>query len=319
MLSLFRTNQSFASLLLFGYALLLQLPVLIFGAVPERGLEVTYYGRWIGELVGSGWLAALLPPALLAVTGILANYFTDRYRFARTNTQFPGLIVILTWAMVPVFHGFDLKEVCNILLLLAIGSLGSTYKSQTQPVARFNAGWWIGLASVLLPTYLLFLPVFIVGISIFSTASLRHISQLLVGALVAYFLAGTAAYLTGDWVDFYEGQLEGFGFANLLPATLYDLILFGVMLSLTSGGNSRSLLTIEGAKNNSFVYWVMLFTPLVVLFGAVTSVADAQVILVPLGILLGLWLARRSERQAEFYHLLAFSAAIMLTVLRVTG
>ncbi|THH37881.1 hypothetical protein [Neolewinella litorea] len=319
MLSLFRTNQSFASLLLFGYALLLQAPVLVFG-VPEADFEGgTYFDTLIRELVaGNWWLTVLLPPVMLAVAGMVANSICDRYRFARTTTQFPGLVLVLLWAVVPSFHAFDPTDLCHAFLLLAMGSLGSTYKSHSPDVARFNAGWWLGLAALLEPVYLVFVPAFVVGISIFRTANLRTITQLLVGVCVAFFLGGTVAYLDGAGAAFVTGQLAGFGFANFAALHWLDLIGFGILalgllVALSSGSPSRALLSIEGAKNNAFVYWVLLFTPLVALLDSVVDAGSAQVVLPPLGILLGLWLARRTEARAEFFHLLVFAAALTLT------
>ncbi|WP_116126263.1 hypothetical protein [Lewinella sp. IMCC34183] len=321
MLSLFRTNQSFASLLLFGYALLLQVPLILLGP-PEAARTPTYTGGWLaGAVQASPWLVILLPPVLVALAGILANRVCDRYRFAATSTQFPGLVLVLLWAMVPVFHAFDPVQVCHLFFLLALGSLGSTYKGRENSVARFNAGWWIGLASLLVPTYLLFLPAFIVGISIFAAVNFRNISQLLVGTVVAYLLAGTVAYLSGDGQTFLDGQLGGFGFGNFLPANPYDLVGagvlgFGILVVVASGGN-RALLSIEGNKNTTFAYFALLFTPLVALLGAEVAVSDVQVLVPPLGMLLGLWLARRRDAPAELYHLLAFVAAVVLTVVRL--
>ena len=67
MLSLFRTSQSYASLFLFGYALLLQLPVFLFDLSVGTN-DYTYYGSWLMDGVGrSYWLATLAPPVLVAL------------------------------------------------------------------------------------------------------------------------------------------------------------------------------------------------------------------------------------------------------------
>ena len=114
--------------------------------------------------------------------------------------SFRGLGVVLVWGLCPAFHFFDPQLFTHLVLLLAIGALSSTYKGSSMEVARFNAGWWLGLASLLVPSYLIFIPCFIVGISIFRTADLRAIGQLLGGIVIAYFLAGTYAYWRGDSV-----------------------------------------------------------------------------------------------------------------------
>ncbi|WP_116107261.1 hypothetical protein [Lewinella sp. IMCC34191] len=326
MLSLFRTNQSFASLLLFGYALLLQLPVFIFGAggvTPDA--DVGYYGEAVLRVVGfSSWLSALVPPLLVATGGIIANNVCDRYRISRTVTQFPGLCIVLVWGLVPSFHFFDPQQLALIFVLLGIGALGSTYKSLTPAVARFNAGFWLGLAGLLEPTYLLLIPGFLLGISIFRTADLRSMTQLIGGTLVVYFLAAVYAYLQGELLDFYLNDIHAFGFWAPEAASVYDLIGTGILLALillvaAGGGGTRTLLSIEGGKNLSFLFWVLLFALPVAVFSAVLQVVDGEVLVAPLGTLFGLWLVDRTDRQAELMHLLLFAAALTLTVLHFTG
>ena len=319
MLSLFRTNQSYASLFLFGYALLLQLPVFFFD-VPTVTADHTYYGSWLMAGVGrSYWLATLLPPLLVALAGIVANSICSSYRFARTVTQFPGLGVVLVWGLCPAFHFFDPQLLTHLFLFLAIGALSSTYKGNSMEVARFNAGWWLGLASLLVPSYLIFIPCFIVGISIFRTADLRAIGQLLGGIVIAYFLAGTYAYWRGDFLEWYALQVNGFGFLQLsteLPYVLggLALLVLPLLIVLLTSERGRALLNIEGSKNVSFAYWVLLFAPLVAACMATVRAAGAQVLVVPLGVLFGLWLVRQEAARAEFYHLLLFAAALALLV-----
>ncbi|MCP9234368.1 hypothetical protein [Lewinella sp. JB7] len=318
-LSLFRTNQSYASLLLFGYALVLQLPVFLLGQAESEGERDTYYGGLVREAVGtSGWVSVLIPALLIAVAGIVANNYADRFRVSRKVTQFPGVFVVLLWALSPAFHAFDPLQFNHLFLLLAIGALGSTYKGKATEVARFNAGFWLGLASLLHPSYLIFIPAFVVGIGIFGTAKLRTVFQLIVGVLIAYFLAGTCAYLLDDLQSFYATQLAGLRFGEFEPAGRYALVGAGLLalplLIVVLGGNrARLMLNIEGSKNVSFLYWVLLFALPVATCAVVLRVADAQVVVPPLGLLLGLWFTRQPRARAEFYHLLLFAAALVLT------
>ena len=321
MLSLFRTNQAYAGLLLYVYALVLQFPMLW---LPASTLPVlpahSYFGQlwltWLGQSLGLG---ILLPPVLVATAGVVANAVCIRYRFARVDTQFPGLMVVLLWALCPAFHYPSPWLPTQLFLILAAGALSSTYKSQTTAVARFNAGWWLGCASLFVPSFLLYVPCFILGISIFRTAQLRTIMQLLGGIGTAYFLAGTYVFLRGDFAAWAEGQLSGIRWGNWLPDSTYVVLgaaalLLPLAIVLATNERGRLLLNIEGRKNVSFVYWLLLFAPLVAIFRPEVSWAGAQVGAVPLGIAFGLWLVRQDAARAEFYHLLFFAAALTLLV-----
>ncbi|WP_183497153.1 hypothetical protein [Neolewinella aquimaris] len=324
MLSLFRTNQSYASLLLFVYALVLQLPLFVLGGEPVESGPDSYYGGLLRTVVGTGGLLPILvPPLLIAVTGIVANNFADRFRISRTVTQFPGVCVVLLWGLSPAFHYFDPLQFSHLFLMLAVGSLGGTYKGRANEVARFNAGFWLGLASLLHPSYLIFILAFIVGISILGTTNLRTISQLLVGTLLAYVLAATTAYLIGDLRVFYESQLAGFNFGRVVPAGPYDLLGAGMLvlpllIVVMTSNRSRLMLNIEGSKNVSFLYWVLLFSLPVAVCAVGLRVADVQVVVPPLGLLLGLWIGRQPPARAEFYHLLYFAAALILLTVAIT-
>lgn len=325
MLALFRTNQAYAGSLLFVYALLLQMPGFVFG---PRGAVPVGQPTYLGELltvwaVGSQLWTLLLPPLLIALTGVIANNLCDRYWMSRTVTQLPGLGVVLLWALSPAFHAFDPAQLNHVFLLLAAGALGNTYRGSAE-VARFNAGCWLGLASLLQPTYLLFLPAFIVGISIFRTADLRSIAQLVVGICLPYFLLSTYAYVRGELEVLYWGQVTGYGLFELLPSTRYAaigtaLLLLPLLVVLGTAARGRVLLNIQGAKNVSFIYWLLLFSLPVALLTEATGLARAQVAVAPLGLLTGLWLVRQPKAEAEFCHLLFFVAALTLyTVALVT-
>lgn len=321
MLKLFRTNQSSASLLLFLYALLLQLPLFW----QTGGVEAadagggTYVGRWLGDLAAGSRLGSLgVPPLLIALVGLLANAYCDRQRLSRIPTQLPGMAVVLLWAVVPVFHVFDPQQLGLLLLLLATRAMGSTYKSNSTEVARFDVGFLLGVASLLQPTYLIFVPAFVVGISIFQSASPRKIFQLVTGVAIAYFLFGSYAYLRGDVAEFYLGQLAGFGYGKVEvtdPPNLIGLValIVALLVMVARGGKGRALLTIAGAKNVAFQYWLLFFTLPVALLTPVLEARDAQVMVLPLGITTGLWLARQPYAAAGVYHLLYFMGALTLS------
>ena len=78
-----------------------------------------------------------------------------------------------------------------------------------------------------------------------------------------------------------------------------------------------SLLNIEGTKSLAVLYWILLITLPVAWLGAETSMADLQLLVPPLGILLGLWFVRRTPARAEFYHLILLAAAFALCTLHL--
>jgi len=316
-LALFRTNQASAGLLLFFYALLLQLPI-FFGAV-ELSPGYTgggLLGHWVIEWLGDQpfWLA-LLPVVLVTGQGILANVLATRHRMSRKITQFPGLFIILCWALVPAFRPLHPLQFANLFLLMGLLSLGRLYKKDEPAVPLFNSGAWLGLASLFSPAYLLLVPAFTIAIGTLRRPDVRSLLQFLTGVGVLYFLSFTLSYLIGDLNLALIWQRAGLAMADIpaVPFMVYPgLIITGflVLMALATYGGTVRLLNIEGKKNVTILLWMLLFGLLSAPLSAATGLAYLQVVTVPLGILLGLRFIQISSGKAEFYHLLLVTAVL---------
>lgn len=316
-LSLFRTNQASAGLLLFFYALLLQLPV-FFGAA-ELSADFTgggLAGQWVLGGVGQRpfWLA-FLPVVLVTGQGILANMLVTRHRMSRNVTQFPGLFLILCWALVPAFRALHPLQFANLFLLFGLLSLGRLYKRDEPAVPLFNSGAWFGLATLFAPAFLLLIPAFAIAIGTLRRPEIRSFLQFLTGTVVIYFLAFTVSYLGGSLSTAIDWQWRGLGLASTPSVT--SLVFPGLAVSglmvlavLASYGGTVRLLNIEGKKNVTILLWMLFFGLLSAPFSALTGLAYLQVITVPLGTLLGLRFIQLSTGQAEFYHLLLVTTAM---------
>lgn len=321
MLSFFRTNQASAGLLLFFYALLLQLPIL-FGwvAVPALPSTGSLASHWLLEWANRHfYLSALLPVLLVTGQGIVANTLVNRHRMSRKVTQFPGLFIILCWALVPAFRALHPAQVAGFFLLLGLLSMGRIYKKEEPAVPLFNSGAWLGLAALFAPAYLFVLPAFIVGIGILRRPDFRSILQFLAGSLVIFSLFFSFMYFYGLSGDALSRQFSGFGLLTLTafePLQLAGLVVLALLLlyAIGSYGNLVRLLNIEGKKNGNLLIWVLLFLALSILASGAAGAPYYQVITVPVGLLIGLRFILFPEARAEFYHLVLFTVAMGTTI-----
>jgi hypothetical protein len=320
-LSFFRTNQASAGLFLFLYALILQLPG-IFGwvevtpALVVSGIGGTWLMQWTD---GQFYLATLLPVLFVTIQGIIANVLVTRHRMSRKITQFPGLFIILFWAMVPSFRALHPVQVANIFLLLALLSMGRLYKKEEAAVPLFNAGAWLAIATLFSPMHLVLIPAFIIGIGILRRITFKSIFQLLTGTIVILSLVFSYAYLTGVLPTALSYQFSALGWWQLpsLPSLqLPGLIVLALLLllSITAYRKIVRFLNIEGKKNVGIQYWLLLFFLLSILVSGVSGIPYFQVITVPLGLLLGLRFILLSDGKAEFYHLILLTSAMGVTI-----
>ena len=321
LLALFRSNQASASLLLFIYALVVQLPFILFPGSGDFLPTGGYFGLTWSVGLGGPTLAGLLLAALcLTITGIAANVSAQRHNMARNITQFPGLFVLLCWALVPAAHYFHPVQPALVCLAFAVLALGRVYKRDEPAVPLVNVGLWLGLGSLFYPKLLWVYPALVFGIGILRTPDLRSILQPVVGVLIVLFLVGSWAYFRGQGSAFLAAQFGGLGWYGLLPAGQYDLLgatVLGLLLlfALVSAGTTVRLLNIEGSKSVSILYWLLMSCLPVLAFGGVLSVGELGLLSLPLGMLLGLRLSATSGPTAELVHLLLFAAALALSVL----
>lgn len=322
MLSLFRTNQAYAGLLLFVYALVLWLPVFF---IPDTGMENAadegILGKWVVEaLAGSRILSVLATVILVGIQGIQLNTWAARHHVSRSVTQFPGLFLVLVSALVFSFHGFSSFQVANVFLLFFLLSLGRLYKREEPAVALFNAGAWLGVASLFRPEYLLFLPAGVAAISILRRLELRSLLQLLTGVGMVYFFTVVAGYVFAAPPGTLARHFSGLGFPELMQAGTKDLLGLGllgllILAMVLSFGRVNTMLNIEGSKNVSVLAWLLLCSMLVVAVAAQVSVVNAQVVVVPLGGLLGLRLVTLPNARAEAIHVVLVAAALIPLIL----
>jgi hypothetical protein len=264
---------------------------------------------------GRFYLSVLLPVLFITIQGITANVLVTRHRMSRKITQFPGLFIILCWAIVPSFHALHPVQVANIFLLLSFLSMGRLYKKEDPAVPLFNAGAWLGMAALFAPTHLFLIPAFVIGIGILRQISFKSIFQFLTGSLTIFALVFSYAYFTGVFPTTLSKQFSALDWW-LLPTfsslQLFNLVTLALLLllSVVGFGSIVQLLNIEGKKNVGIQYWMLLFLLLSAFFTGASGVPSIQAITTPLGLVLGLRFILLSERKAEFYHLLLFTAAM---------
>ena len=318
MLTLFRSAQAYAGLPFLLYALLLQLPVFLWGDGPvasgdHYGVAGNYVLRWSLEFPR---LAALLPAVFVALLGVQASSLSNRHLYTRSRTQFAALGVMLVWALIPGTRYLHPSLPANCLLLFSLLSVSRVYKEEFPPVHLFNAGVWIGLAALFVPAYVLFLLLLFVAASVLTRGGLVQLWRLAVGVLTVYFLVGTYAYFFGRFGEFMSTQLPRWStdlFSAGAPGK-YALLPLGLVLvaDVLRLPTILRAVNIEGAKGITVLYWLLLVSPFAVLFSGGVSTSDAAMLVVPAGVLFGLVLYHMPRRLAEVAHLLLFAAAWVL-------
>ena len=328
MLQLFRNNQIVLSILLIPYLAILLVSAYL------GGPQLRAYG---GEgVLGDGLyrLATGLPTGLylaglvtiLFATGVIANAAFFSHRLTDRQNLFPGVFIGLLSLALPQFIGLPAFHLANLFLLVSLTQVLQVYGARGQAVAIFNAGFWLGTATLFIPNYLWFLLPLLLSLSYLRATRTREILMVLIGLLLPWFFGAVYWFWYGDLGYFAEQQFLD-AFAWFAPERLglpgysqlgYYAIL--ILLALSASGGIRRKLGVAGRKKLSILYWFLIFAGLSVLSsGAVPGVGYLVILAVPLGITLSLYFSRLGPAAGEAVHLLLLVVTLLFHFLPWIG
>jgi hypothetical protein len=325
-LSIFRTNQLMAGILLLGYALLLHLADFWSPAAPlvaDPGVGNTLVVSWLQMLPPYGGIAVVI--GLLFIQGILANAIIFAHRISSPANLFPGVFVILLGSMLPEFGSYSGYLVANVFLLLSLRSYLKAFRVNNSADHIYNAGTWIGVAALFVPTYLFFLAAFSAMLPILKSGRFRDQFILLIGAIVPLYLAGIGYYWYDTLPLFWEQQwTSAFSLPHTLEwskipvlSTLVMIVL--LLLVLTSRQKYQLKTKMEVQIKIDIFYWLLLSAGLSILWMMPWHMQQWQTIVPIAGILLSFNFTKMKSQTAEAWHLVLFLVLFYLHLAPIIG
>lgn len=319
MLFLFRTRQTLFNFLLLFYAALLQsrsffLPPL--ETASFQGLLSFPLINWADQQpVGAFFLRS----ALLFVEAFLINEIVNKNRISGEYNLLPGLFFILVSSILPEFIRLSPIHFINILLLLAIREIYSTYRIGDAATRIVNLGLLTGLASLFYFSSILFLVWAIAGLNIMRSLKLNEVFMLLSGFVIPYIFAGTWYFWYDNFAFFYEQQfLQAAGFLDWPKHPIYGLGFklgcFALLVLLALGGYSRFMLrkTNQESRKIDLLYLFMLVSAFTPFIQAGIGLSHLLLLGIPLGIFLSFTFEGIKSRWAEFIHFVILVLMLLL-------
>lgn len=318
MLTIFRTNQLMASILLAIYILLVRGSVFFVPvdmAPKGAGLFTVWLHDWIGH---SGQTPALVAGLLLLLQAFYLNYLAMEHRLATETSLLPGLFYILVSSLLPSFQYLSPVLLGNTFVLIVIGELFATYKKAKAADRIFNIGFWSGIGLLFYPSLILLLLIGFTGLNVFRAFKIRERLMALTGAFVPVFLTGVWAFWK-DWYPEYRSLLtNGFEWLSYVPTAperVYrDLGMMSALVLVVLFSHRSYMLkqSIEVQRKINIIYWSLLIFTLSLLFQSQIQLDHLLVLAVPVGLLLSLNFVRMPNRMAEVLHLLLLVIALAL-------
>ncbi len=319
MLALFRTNQFVANIFLLLYAIIVRGSVFMQSesiVLSQPGIFSKLLYQWIPSHSIEGLVVATV---LVFVQAVLINIIVGKNRIANEISLLPGMFYVLLSSAFSEFLYLSPLILANTFYIIVLMELLSTYRKYSAAGAIFNIGLWAGVASLFYGSYLFLFILGVAGLAILRSFKLREQLMAISGLLVPYILAGTYFFMTDNFSEFWQEQMQdNFGFLDLQGTP--DLIfyikigLLGLMLLtfIFSYNNYTKKKNIQQQKYINVLFTGLLLSTLPLFFQANIHL-DHLLILVPAaGILLSFNFQNARGSFAESAHLLLLVGLLVL-------
>ncbi|MCB0609025.1 MAG: hypothetical protein KDD12_15030 [Lewinella sp.] len=322
MLALFRTNQLQLGIIMVVYALV----IYAYGFYHPMDWAPKHPGvlvRWVYEQIGgtSGMGARMLAMLLVFLEAFVLNFIVARHRLGDEVNLFPGIFFILFSSLIPEFQQLSPLHFANFFLLLGLGECLKIYRAPECTGNLFNAGIWIGMASLCYSTYLLFLFFGLAAMITLRAVNLKEVLAHLIGGILPVIWAWIYGYYTDSLAFILERWRGDWGiiFLQLQKMTTHTIFLSAllallVLIFLLSRRRYLLKTIFEVQKKINLLYWLLLTTSLTVIFQDSAGPQHFLVLALPAGIFLSFTFNSFSRQTAEVLHLLVFAGVLALQV-----
>ncbi len=280
-----------------------------------------WLSSWVYELLGGhqGWGAEIASLLLLVAQAAIINGIVLEHRLGEEQNLFPGMFYVLLCSILPGMMHLSPALMANTFLLIALNEIFSVYKNSAAAGSIFNIGFWIAVASLFAPAYIVFLLPAFMGLNILRGLEIKERLMLLTGAIVPFLLGGVWFY----WHDQLEQGIAhqfakrfawmSFKEAEAFPVWASAAVLgFVVVLALVSYAAMIYKKTIQVQKKIGLLYWMLLAGGLTVPIQPDVQTDQWMAVTIPCGILFGFVFTTLSRRWAESLHLMLFAGVLIL-------
>ncbi len=318
MLTFFRTNQQFLNVLLLFYLAILRASTFMHTSnfVPrEQGLLTGWVYSYFPPLSMSG---AILAFFLVFFQATAINQIIARYRVATDISLLPGVFYCLFTSLMPDFLPLSSILLANTFLILAVYNLFDTYKNNHVAGNIFDAGLWLGVASLFHFSYIFLVVWGVISLGILRGIRFKEFFMFLIGLFVPIFMVGVYCFWVDKMLIFGQHFNKNIGLMSFVPykssMIFVKIGLTSVLILLTIVASSQffSRRNMTAQKYISMLYWLMLFCGLTTLTQHNIELGQLLILSVPLGILLSMTFQRIAPAMAEALHMLLLMVALIL-------
>jgi hypothetical protein len=313
LIQIFRKNWFVFSLLLLPYTVLTRL--WIFFEQPEEKdftQKLTPFYQYISQFLPSSHLYNVMIACFLVfLCAVLLNNIVIKNRITREMNLIPGMLLILLSSFHKETFNISPMLVSSLLLLFGFANVYRIYHRPFAGIYIFNAGFLIGLASLIYVPHILFAGVLVAALFILRKVHIRDFVQLLTGLVIVIGFWGFICFWYELPFYYLETLPENFYLANhfkvfkLNEIIILIILVISTLLSIIRYKSFVIKKSIQSQKKVELLYYMLgigfvnlILSPHSFLFHALF------LIYIPLSVFLAMLMNRvRNEPALELAHL----------------
>ena len=196
MIQIFRKNWFVFSLLLLPYTVLTRIWIFFeTPTVPDFSQNMTPVYSYINQFLPSSYLYnELIACFLVFICAVLLNNIVIKNRIAREINLIPGMLLIFMSAFHKDTFFVSPLLVSSVILLIGFANIYRIYHRPFAGIYIFNAGFLIGLASLIYIPHILFAGVLFAALFILRKVDIRDFVQLVSGMMIVFAFWGFISF-----------------------------------------------------------------------------------------------------------------------------
>lgn len=286
LIHIFRTNIFINSLLLLLYTVLVRIYGIVYPTTPVTDSVTNGVQEWVLTGLDSSRAYAIVACLLVYLQGLIINRLIIKNRIGHELSLLPGMFYILGVSILPEHLQIHLTLIATLFILVGITRLFNSYKEHNAATLVFDVGFYFGIASIFQPSASLFFILGYVGLVILRAVKTKDRLQYIAGIVVPYFLWFSISF----WLD---GESEVWSYLRELVSysipqvqgwrSIYVTAACVVLsfIAILGYGANISKKAIQVQKKVDILYWVLLFSGLVI-FHTGVSYSITTLLMVPL-------------------------------------
>lgn len=208
MTGIFKANNPSGNAILFGYAILLKLPMFLHHSAPQLQVMDGIFYKNILQLLqpvaeGIPSIYNIFTFSLLVIQAISINKITSNLKLHRQNNYLTGMSYLLVTSLFSEWFSLSAPLIVNTFLIWIWGKLCTLYNNPSPKATIFNIGLVAGLAAFIYFPSLTFLLLIMVGITIARPFRLQEWLMGLVGIVTPVYFFASYLYLTNNESSFH--------------------------------------------------------------------------------------------------------------------